>query len=212
MATVVPTVLAVTSEEFSTKLQLAESLSPRVHIDICDGQFADNRTINLAQVHASEATRLDLHLMLQNPLSELENALSHKPELIIFHAESNGDLKTAFEHVRQMGVKAGLALLPSTQPESVRELIMMADHVLIFTGTLSHNARQFNVTQLEKVAQIRQIKPELELSVDGGVQGENAALISLQGIDVLYVGSYLQSAEDPKTAFAALAHQAGGVS
>lgn len=207
MAQVVPTVLATTPDEYAMMFERANGLSQRVHVDICDGDFADNRTVGLAQIHPADEVQLDLHLMLKDPASQLETALSLHPSLIIFHAESDGNIAELGEHTRELGVKAGVALLPQTSPESASELISSADHVLIFTGQLGHNGGSFQEEQLGKVASIRAINPDVEISVDGGVSDHNAALITLHGVDVLYVGGFLQSAEDPEAAFAAAAHQ-----
>jgi ribulose-phosphate 3-epimerase len=212
VAIVVPTVLAITPDEYGAMLARAEALSARVHVDICDGRFADAVTIGLAQVQVGAATQLDLHLMLEDPVSQLETALSLKPNLIIFHAEAAGDLTAAMTQVRELGVKAGLGLLPQTTAESVGPLIEQADHVMIFTGLLGHNGGQFQTDQLTKAADVRAINPKAELSVDGGVSDQNAALIVLQDIDVLYTGSFLHQAEDPQAAFDSINHQIGATS
>lgn len=185
----------------------ARSLSPRVHVDICDGRFADNLTLGLAQIQVLEGTDLDLHLMVQDPAAQLETALSLKPHLIIFHAESNGDVAGCMRHARELGVRAGVALLQQTPVATAEPLIKLADHALIFTGTLGHNGGSFQTDQLAKSAQIRIIKPELEISVDGGVTDANAALTVLQGIDVLYVGAFLQQAQDPQAAYDSISRQ-----
>lgn len=212
MAVVIPTVLATTSDEYAPMLARAESLSQRVHVDICDGQFADTQTVNLAQVQVGPNTQLDLHLMVQDPVNQLETALSLKPNLIIFHAEASGDIAGSMAHVRELGTKAGIALLPGTPVESTRQLIETADHVLVFTGQLGHNGGQFQIDQLTKAADVRKIKPEVEISVDGGVSDQNAALIVLQSIDVLYSGAFLQQAEDPQAAYDAINRQLGATS
>jgi ribulose-phosphate 3-epimerase len=209
MAKVVPTVLAATPEEFATRLTRAESLSPRVHVDITDGHFTDGQTINLAQVHAGAEVELDLHLMLQDPAGQLETALSHHPKLIIFHFESTGDLLGLVKQVQELGVRAGVALLPQTPVELAAELIKTSDHVLIFTGHLGHNGGAFQADQLEKVAQIRALKPNIEVSVDGGVSDQNAPQIVAAGVDVLYAGGYLQAAANPQAAYESLQRAIG---
>jgi ribulose-phosphate 3-epimerase len=207
MAIIVPTVLATTPDEYGTMLARAEDLSKRVHVDICDGRFAENQTISLAQVHVGDETALDLHLMLQDPVSQLETALSLKPQLVIFHVESSGDLAMALKHAQELGVHVGVAILPQTSVDSAKALIELADHVLIFTGHLGYNKGDFQPDQLERVSAIRAIKPEVEISVDGGVNDRNATLIAQRGVDVLYSGGFLQGAEDPHGAFDSMTHQ-----
>lgn len=208
MALVVPTVLATSPGEYDQMLVRAKALSGRVHVDICDGKFADNQTVGLAQVHA-EGLDLDLHLMLQDPTGQFESAVSLKPSLIIYHPESAGDIQELIKRTRELGVKAGVALLPQTSVESAAKLVEKADHVLIFTGHLGHNGGEFQADQLQKVAGIRQLNPDVEISVDGGVNDQNAALISMQGVDVLYTGGFINSAKDPKAAFDSISGQAG---
>jgi ribulose-phosphate 3-epimerase len=100
-----------------------------------------------------------------------------------------------------------VAVLPETSLEAARPLLEHADHVLIFTGQLGHNGGTFRTDQLARAAQVRQIHPDTEISVDGGVNDLNAALIALQPVDVLYVGQFLQQADDPQAAFESLHHQ-----
>lgn len=209
MATVVPTVLATTPEEYEAMFARAEGLSQRIHVDICDGQFADNPTIGLAQVQAAEGVELDLHLMLQDPSTQLETALSLKPHLIIFHAEARGDIAGCMAHVRELGIKAGVAILPQTPVATAQTLIEKADHVLVFTGTLGHNNGEFNPAQLPRVREVRAIKPAVEVSVDGGITDLNAALVVLEDVDVLYVGGFVQTASDPQAAYASVVRQTG---
>ena len=209
MATVVPTVLAATPEEYTAMFARAQSLSQRVHVDICDGQFTDNQTIGLAQVQVEEGVELDLHLMIQDPVAQLETASSLKPHLIIFHAEASGDIVGAMAHVRELGIKAGVAILPQTPVETARSLIDRADHVLVFTGTLGRNGGDFKPDQLPRVREVRAIKSTVEVSVDGGITDLNAALVVLEDVDVLYVGGFVQTAADPKAAYDSIVHQTG---
>jgi ribulose-phosphate 3-epimerase len=209
MAKVVPTILATTPQEYSQMLERALSLQQHVHVDITDGRFTDNQTIGIAQINIPEGIELDLHLMVEHPEEIIETALSLHPRLIILHAESQGDLASLLKHIREMGVQAGVALLPQTAVESATELIKQSDHVLIFTGTLGHNGGQFQINQLGKVDAIRAVKAQVEISVDGGVSDRDAALISLKGVDVLYTGSFLQTAEDPEAALGSINRQIG---
>lgn len=190
-------------------LATAESISKRIHVDVCDGQFAENKTVGMAHVYSSEKTEVDLHLMLKDPASELETALSLKPALIIFHAESDGNLERMIDQVRTFGIKAGLAVLSTTSIESARQLLGKVDHLLVFTGTLGQNGGEFQADQLSRAQEARAINPGLEVSVDGGVSGSNAALIVREGVDVLYSGGFLQNSPDPKAAYESIMAAAG---
>lgn len=210
MARVVPTVLAGNPEEFKTMAETAQKLSNRVHVDITDGDFTDGHTINLSQVYVSEGVSLDLHLMVVNIEDHLQTALSLKPRLIIIHAESKGNLVDVISEIKSLGVDAGVAILPDTKVDSAKELIGMSDHVLIFTGKLGYNGGKFQEDQLTKVAEIRSLNPYVEISVDGGVNSDNAKQIKEAGVDVLYAGGSIQRADDPEDAFEQLNKEIGG--
>lgn len=210
MARIVPTVLATNPDEFKSMATRAEKLSNRIHVDITDGDFTDGQTINLSQVYASEGVSLDLHLMVVNIKDHLETALSLKPSLIIIHAESKGDLKEVISEIKSLGVDAGVAILPDTKVDSAKELIGMSDHVLIFTGKLGYNGGKFQDDHLSKVAEIRVLNPYVEISVDGGVNADNAKQIKNAGVDILYAGGSIQKAEDPEEAFEQLNKEIGG--
>lgn len=210
MAKIVPTVLAGLPEEYRAMIKRAQQISKRVHVDISDGEFTDGHTINLAQVYVDEGVGLDLHLMVARIDDHIDNALSHKPRLIIVHAESKSDLAKVLDRIKSLGIEAGVALLPQTQPADVEKLIGIADHVLIFTGKLGYNGGEFQADQLAKVESVRNINRYVEISVDGGVNLDNAGKIANAGVDILYAGGYIQKADDPQKAFDELTAAIGG--
>lgn len=183
MAKIVPTILAKTPAEYQERLDLVTKTSKRVHVDICDGDFVRQRTISLAQVHVPDDVELDLHLMVQNPLDYLSSALALKPNLIIVHAEANGNHLDCAKDIQAMGVKAGIAYLQETDPD---EQVMTFDHALVFTGDLGHYGGTLDARQLSKIMAIKAMNPDIETSVDGGVNAVNYQDINTE---VLYVGS-----------------------
>lgn len=207
MASVVPTVLADNPGDYAQRLERAAALSPRIHIDFSDGTLTPNKTLGLGQIYGPVQPRVvDLHLMVKQPTQYLESVLSLQPNLAIVHAEANEDLSSFVDHLHALGVVVGLAFLPETAIESVDvDLIKRFDHVLLFTGTLGQNSGQFHASQLDKVPALRAIKPELEISVDGGVGPDQAVIAIRAGINVLDVGAAIQSAADPQASYNLLA-------
>lgn len=210
---VVPTVNAPTLDKYNEMMARVRPLTDRVHVDICDGQFADSQTIALTQVQAADSYKLDLHLMVQRPSEYIDTAISLSPSLIIVHAEADAGsgVQDALMHCRTLGIAAGVALLPGTQPASCSDLIRKADHVLVFTGhEIGPNGGVFDAEQLAKIEEIRLLNPTAEISIDGGVGVENASFAFLQGVNVLYVGSAIQEAEDPQSVFNSISFQVSG--
>ncbi|HVE81056.1 MAG TPA: hypothetical protein VNA68_02905 [Candidatus Dormibacteraeota bacterium] len=208
MIEIVPTILATSKEEFALKIEKLKPFARRIHIDISDGKFTDNPTIGLAQAYGLPEVKLDLHLMVGTPAEHFETAASLKPDLIIFHFESEGDKAALLQKCRDLHIRTGLALLPSSTPEMVQSLLPSIDHVLVFTGHLGYNGGKFQADQLAKIAKLRQLKPELEISVDGGINDSTAREAALAGADVLYAGGYIHSAQDPQAAYKTLVNAA----
>jgi ribulose-phosphate 3-epimerase len=102
------------------------------------------------------------------------------------------------------GVKAGLSVLPETSIDSVEQIINSFDHLLIFAGHLGHFGGKADLSLLSKVAEAKEHHPELEIGWDGGVNDTNARQLAEGGVDVLNVGGFLQSADNPAGAYVKL--------
>jgi len=185
MAKIVPTILATTPEEYQSRLELVTRTADRVHVDIVDGKFATTKTIGLSQVYVPDGVQLDLHLMVENPADHLDNALALKPNLIIVHAEADGDHVRCAADIQSMGVKAGMAYLTETAPT---QIVTHFDHALVFTGRLGHYNGELHQPSLRKVLELKELDPGIEVAVDGGVNRRNMDAVIEAGADVLDAG------------------------
>src|SRR6185437_8699058 len=102
------------------------------------------------------------------------------------------------------GIEVGVALLPRTPVDAIAPALGVIDHVLIFSGDLGHFGGHTNMQLVNKVHQLRQLKPQLEIGWDGGVNEQNALELVRNGVDVLDVGGAIQRASDPMAAYAKL--------
>ncbi len=204
MVEIVPAILAADAADYTAKLKRV-GFADRVHIDITDGVFAPSQTINLAQVYKPAHAKTDLHLMMKRPQDQLETVISLEPDLVIIHAEADADLEPLIKELTDFGIKAGLAILPETSVESVKNLLPAIDHLLIFTGHLGFYGGEMQADCLGKIKEAKSIRPELEISVDGGVNQETAKLAIQAGADVLISGGFIVENADPKAAFQQLA-------
>lgn len=197
MSTVVPALLANTKEELIGLEKRVEPFAKRVHVDIMDGQFAPNPGITLQDVVWSEGMEVDVHLMYQDPASQLDTLIALKPSLVIIHAEAQGELLQFIQALQQAGIKAGISLMRQSVPADVAGLIGVADHALIFSGNLGQYGGTANMLQIEKVRLIRAINPTIEIGWDGGANVSNAYTLALGGVDVVNVGGALADAANP---------------
>lgn len=204
MPKIIPTILSETPEDFKARIDRVAPFARELHIDVADGVFVPTRTVGLSQVYVPEGVSMRLHLMVTRPAGQMEHILSLQPALVIAHFECDDDLEAFFKELRSYGICAGLAIGPETTVAQVRHLLPAIDHVLVFTGTLGHNGGEFHAEALEKIGQAKEVNPELEVSVDGGINQETARLALAAGADVLVAGSFIHNADDPEIAYVAL--------
>ena len=201
MPTIVPTVLAETPEDYKASLEKVHTFATRIHVDITDGNFAPSKTVAVNQIWWPQEWQTDIHAMVNDPTQYVDQLLALKPHLIIFHAEVKIDLLPVLQKIKAAGVKAGISLLRRTVPADVAPLIEAADHVMVFSGELGKYGGTASLMQLEKVRLIKNINAGVEIGWDGGVAVENAFSLAQGGVDVMYVGSAIQKADDPHTAY-----------
>ena len=201
MSVVSPALLAESADEYKAQVERLFPFAERVHIDLTDGEFAPSFTVSPAQIWWPDKWVADIHAMVARPSEYLETLISLKPHLIVLHTEASEDILPLLKRIQAADIKAGVALLRSTVPSTVSELIEAADHVMIFSGDLGHYGGTASLMQLEKVRLVRNIRADVEIGWDGGVNVENAFSLAQGGVDVLNVGGVLAKADDPKSAY-----------
>jgi ribulose-phosphate 3-epimerase len=188
MAEIAPAILCEDLDSYKERIDQISPFAHRVHIDITDGEFAPNVTVNANDVYWPAGWKVDIHAMMTRPSEHVRSIVAKKPHLIVFHAEAQEDLSDIIKYVRNQGIRAGIALLKPTVPEVVRSYIEIVDHVMIFSGTLGQHGGEASMMQLEKIRLVKRIRTNVEIGWDGGVSVENAFTLVHSGVDVLNVG------------------------
>jgi len=206
-ATICPTVTARSAEEYRQQMEQIVPFATRIHIDIADGIFTPVKLVRPDQVWWPGGVRADLHVMFQRPFEHVKLYKELGPQMVIVHAEAEGDFITFAEMLRGHGIEVGVALKPETHVDLIRPALDWIDHVLVFSGNLGHFGGQANTHLLTKVLHLKQLKPQLEIGWDGGVNNKNARVLAAGGVDVLNVGGYIHHAADPHAAYKQLKQQ-----
>lgn len=197
MPVVVPTIMVETIDEFKDASELVAPFARRIHIDISDGEFAPTFLLEEAQLYWPPEWEIDIHAMVARPSEHLAKLIELKPSLIIIHAEVDENVVVLLGRIKEAGIKAGLALLKTTVPATIKEAIQLADHIMIFSGELGKHGGVASMMQLEKVRLIKNINPHAEIGWDGGVNIENAYTLTQGGVEVLNAGGAIANAENP---------------
>jgi ribulose-phosphate 3-epimerase len=198
-----PAILTEDPEVYKIQIEQSLGYAHRLHIDLSDGIFAPQKLIEIENIWWPGGARADLHVMYARPFEHATALVALQPQLIIVHAEAEGDFVAFAELVHKHGIEIGVALLPETSVEAIAPALPLIDHVLIFSGKLGHFGGHADLTLLEKAAQLKELKPTVELGWDGGVNDKNARAIAEGGIDVLNAGGFLHT-KNPQQAYATL--------
>ena len=198
---IVPTILTNDKKDYRLQAERINAFTRRVQIDVTDGIFAPTETLDVTNIWWPKNWDADVHLMAERPSDHLDTILKLAPSLCILHAEAQEDLLPIFAKLKEKGIKTGVALLPSTYPGNIKPYIDAADHVLIFAGHLGVQGSPADLMQMEKIALVRNMKPEVEIGWDGGANMSNIRALAHADLDVINVGSAIARSENPAEVF-----------
>ena len=181
------------------------------HLDVMDGQFVPNISFGLPVIEQiRKATRkvCDVHLMITEPERSVEAFKNAGADQLAVHIEASVHLHRTIEQIKNLGMKASVAINPHTAVSLLADIIHDIDIVLMMTVNPGFGGQQFIPHSLEKIRQVRKMSNEKGLNVlieiDGGVTLDNAAAIVEAGADVLIAGSTVFKSKDPIATIAAL--------
>lgn len=201
MSVICPTITAYNSHQYREQTERIQIFANRVHIDFMDGIFAKPKSVELSGAWWPEHIKADLHLMFQEPANYIDFAIKLKPNLVIMHAEADGNFAELSHKLSTAGIKVGIAILQTTGVDEILPVLDNVDHVLVFSGNLGHHGGTADLKMVEKIKKLSQLKPNIELGWDGGVDLQNAESLINGGVDVLNVGSFIQQSTEPINAY-----------
>lgn len=207
MAEIVPSITVETDDEYKKFVETYQTFTKHVHIDTSDGEFTPTFLLNTDRLTWPADWTVDIHAMVARPSEHVKKLVALKPSMIIFHAEVQEDIMPSLQLIKQSNIKLGIALQRSTVPETIRPMLELADHAMIFSGDLGHYGGKASLMQLEKIRLIHGINETLEIGWDGGVTPENAFTLAQGGVNVINVGGAIAKSADPAAAYKALVDQ-----
>ncbi len=198
MIEVIPSILAKTSEEFESLVRRLEPYTDRVHLDIADGIFVPNKTIDgykeLMQINTN--LKFDVHLMVQKPGEHIDEWLNTKADRYFVHSESDHDLKNCIYQLKNHLKEVGIVLNPDTDPGTVKGLIDMVDYVQFMTVNPGFYGAKFLDKVVDKISKFHSEYPKIKIVVDGGISKDTAPKVILAGASILISGSYIVNSSD----------------
>jgi ribulose-phosphate 3-epimerase len=206
MAVICPTVTAFDPHEYRAQVELLKPFAKRIHIDLMDGEFAPTVSPPPSQVWWPDGITADIHLMFQRPAEQLEQLIALKPSLVVIQFEADVDHADFAVRLHEAGIKAGLGLMQPTTVEAAKAALANFDHVMIFSGNLGHHGGSTaDLGLLDKVRQVKELYPDIEVAWDGGISDQNAKQLVDGGVQVLNTGGFIHKADNPAAAYKTLA-------
>lgn len=202
---ILPSLLAADFGRLAEEIQRAEaSGSEALHLDIMDAHFVPNLSfgpdvVALAKRVAPNFYR-NVHLMMSRPDLYLEVFAAAGAQTIQIHVEADCNLHTELKRIRSMGLKNAIVLNPETPVERLIPYLGKVDEVLVMTVHPGYGGQKFIADCMSKVAFLRERCPELDIMVDGGINGETAIVAAEAGANQFVAGSYLFKQSDMKAA------------
>ena len=198
------------AESIKTFYRLEIAHTDYFHIDVMDGNFVKNNTIELMERYADSLKNitnipLDIHLMVKDIKKYVDEFASCMPRNITFHIEATENKEQAIQlikYIKEQDCKVGIAVNPETDITEIYDLIPLVHNVMIMTVEPGKGGQTFITDMTKKIAKLKSYitdnNLDTEIEVDGGINLDNIQEVKNAGADIAVVGTFLINSKDYK--------------
>jgi len=205
---IAPSILSADFSKLADDIKRVEVAgADMIHLDIMDGHFVPNLTFGPPVVTAiRKVTKLlfDVHLMVNNPQELIEPFAKAGADLLSIHVETAPHLHRLIQNIKGQGLKAAVALNPSSPLSMIEEVLGDVDMVLLMTVNPGFGGQKFIPQMINKITRLRKMISErnltVDIQVDGGITTTTARQVIAAGANILVAGSAIYQAVDVEKA------------
>lgn len=197
-------------EEQESFLKLETAKTDYFHIDVMDGKFVEKNTYkkmldNSFYIKRISNLPLDVHLMVEDIKSAIDDFLAIEPNIITFHVEAcknKQEVQEIIKYIKDNNCKVGIAVKPNTKIEEIYEFLPFIHMCLIMTVEPGKGGQAFMTDMLEKIETLKkhltEQSLEVDIEVDGGINLATAPKVKNAGANILVSGTAIVLAKDFK--------------
>jgi ribulose-phosphate 3-epimerase len=201
---IAPSILSSDFSRLAEEVKAVESAGADwIHVDVMDGHFVPNITIGPVVVKAlREVTQLplDVHLMIENPDQYIEEFAKAGSTYLTVHQEACSHLHRTIQAIKDLGVKAGVALNPTTPVSTLEWILEDLELVLIMSVNPGFGGQKFIPQAIEKVRSLKSMidakNAAMPIGVDGGINEQTIQPVAKAGANMFVAGSAIFGSPD----------------
>jgi ribulose-phosphate 3-epimerase len=205
MIRLAPSILSADFSKIGEEVKMAEQAgADLIHVDIMDGHFVPNLTLGPQVVSSLKRTTslpLDVHLMVENPGFFIPLFHEAGADWISIHIEASSHLHREITLIKDLKMKAGLALNPATPIHLLNDVLKELDYILVMSVNPGFGGQKFVEATHQKIRQLYNwLKGQslaISIEVDGGVNLGNMEALIQDGAEILVSGAAIFAAENP---------------
>lgn len=197
MLILAPSILSADFKKLGQEVEtVANAGAGYIHIDVMDGMFVPSISYGMPVIKSIRSCTdkvFDVHMMVEEPGRYLEAMKEAGADLICVHQEACKHLDRTLSQIRELGMKAGVALNPATPVSTLDCVLEQVDMVLVMSVNPGFGGQSFIPYTIEKIRSLRKrmnlLGLETDIQVDGGISLQNVQEVLEAGANIIVAGS-----------------------